>query len=424
MNEFFCQQSEKKASAAPSPAIHTRTYLIMYAPRDCFHRQQPPPQEWLRFASDVWREMDPTEEEEKLCWQSILLPVCALDCTDGDLYHLVLGAWCVPWRDVPKTPFLAAWLSLGAVHRRALLQERMIFAEELDVDRWVEHMLRRDDAAMLAALPVRRRVECCCVSVLPRMCLACGAAQCLAGLVGAERRLDRRPLAAADQRHRLRRRRAARPPRPASAPARARMSLGLLHLRRRLRKRAAALPPVRARERMSLGQTQMRAGGVQKRPLGLPPVPARARRSTRRRLSTLRLRCLCRSMWATTLPGVPARAGRLSPDPPRLGVCREVRPPRLSAVHVRARRRQFRVERTLVRLGRHGRSNGLPFVPARKRLPLGRAPLRHGSVSRPRRLPPVRAHVRVRSVRRSVHRRGETGPTRLLHGRARPRLSL
>ena len=114
--------------------------------------------EWLCAVSDFARnfgENDCVEHHASTTSEEVLsaMPVCDIDCTDGDLYHKVLGAWCVPWPEVPLKPFLAAWFALDKAARQALLDERMVFAEELDVEQWGARMLQRDDAAMLAALP-------------------------------------------------------------------------------------------------------------------------------------------------------------------------------------------------------------------------------------------------------------------------------
>lgn len=116
---------------------------------------------WLWTASDVLRGLplpgdseEEEEEEEFLLPEELLaLPVCALDCADGALFYRVLGAWCVPWTDVPLAPFLAAWFALDAETRRALVLETKVFAAELDGDHWSDNLLARDDADMLAALP-------------------------------------------------------------------------------------------------------------------------------------------------------------------------------------------------------------------------------------------------------------------------------
>lgn len=108
---------------------------------------------WLRAGSDVFRHMveEGGSEEEAAALPMMTLPVCALDCADGELYHRVVGAWCVPWERVPLRPFLAAWFALSTDARRALLLETNVLAKELDVDRWAENLLERDDADMMAA---------------------------------------------------------------------------------------------------------------------------------------------------------------------------------------------------------------------------------------------------------------------------------
>lgn len=111
---------------------------------------------WLRAISDVYRNTDGCDGERTAGRDgahSPGLPKCSRRCTDGALYHCVLGAWCVHWPDVPHENFLRAWHTLSRANRRALLAERVPFATELDADRWPQNMLDRDDAAMIAALP-------------------------------------------------------------------------------------------------------------------------------------------------------------------------------------------------------------------------------------------------------------------------------
>lgn len=111
---------------------------------------------WLRAASDVYRSTDGNNGERQAARDgahSPGLPACARRCADGDLYHRVLGAWCVHWSDVPLEDFLRAWYALPRADRRAMLAERIAFAAELDADRWPQNMLDRDDVTMLAALP-------------------------------------------------------------------------------------------------------------------------------------------------------------------------------------------------------------------------------------------------------------------------------
>lgn len=125
--------------------------------------------EWLKTVSDVFRngqkakgeqqqqQPPPQEDDNNDALQHLLvsLPVCDIDCADGALYYRVLSAWCVSWANVPKAPFLAAWFALSASMRRMLLQERMVFVAELDVDCWRrrQNMLL---AAAAAAGPRRR----------------------------------------------------------------------------------------------------------------------------------------------------------------------------------------------------------------------------------------------------------------------------
>lgn len=122
---------------------------------------------WLKDVSGLYKEAtllstttdddadadaDAEDDDEDTFFQAPLLPVCAMDCADGAQYYRTLGAWCVPWADVPHAPFLAAWLALDAAERRALLEQYGAFAEELDVNRWRRKMVLRDDVAMFAAV--------------------------------------------------------------------------------------------------------------------------------------------------------------------------------------------------------------------------------------------------------------------------------
>lgn len=88
------------------------------------------------------------------------LPTCDSPyCTDLALLYDVLGAWCVPWKNVPKTPFVTYWFARDVAERRALLQSRHCYFEELDEKAWLERMLQRDDADMFVALPESVRAE-------------------------------------------------------------------------------------------------------------------------------------------------------------------------------------------------------------------------------------------------------------------------
>lgn len=71
---------------------------------------------------------------------------------DGVLFYRVLGARAVPWPQVPKGPFLAAWFALPAERRRRLVAKHGFYAAELDEDRWAAHLLARDDVCMLMAV--------------------------------------------------------------------------------------------------------------------------------------------------------------------------------------------------------------------------------------------------------------------------------
>lgn len=111
---------------------------------------------WLRAVSDVYRSTDGCTGERDAARDgahSPGLPTCSRRCMDGDLFHRVLGAWCSDWWLVPLEEFQRAWFLLDRPRRSALLAERKVFAAELDVRRWPQNMLDRDDAAMLAALP-------------------------------------------------------------------------------------------------------------------------------------------------------------------------------------------------------------------------------------------------------------------------------
>lgn len=110
---------------------------------------------WLQTASDLLQEVvcNSGDDDDGVV-QFASLPVCELDCADGELYYRVLGAWLVPWSRVPKSPFLAAWCALSDKRRRGLLNKYKAFAEELDVKHWQENLVKRDDVDMLEALPV------------------------------------------------------------------------------------------------------------------------------------------------------------------------------------------------------------------------------------------------------------------------------
>lgn len=121
---------------------------------------------WLCAASSLAKEVVAAAAEEEgevdqaaAPWVYGGLPVCELECTDGELYYCTLNAWGVDWPDVPFAHFLPAWFSLCNKRRKQLLRERKgMFAEEIGGD-WVQHMIDRDDDDMLAAV-----LDHCCVS--------------------------------------------------------------------------------------------------------------------------------------------------------------------------------------------------------------------------------------------------------------------
>lgn len=78
--------------------------------------------DWLSAASHVIH---------RFAYEARALPVCEIDCADGDLYYRVLVAWHVPWVDVPQPQFMHAWGNLGAEEQRALLEQHGTFAREL-----------------------------------------------------------------------------------------------------------------------------------------------------------------------------------------------------------------------------------------------------------------------------------------------------
>lgn len=103
-------------------------------------------------------------------------PVCSIDCSNGDLYNRVHAAWGVPWSAVARNAhFMKAWFAMCAARRRVRLLDTPAFARQLDADRWHEHMLQRDDADMLAALPA----EVVKHEIRATYCVSLGAVRCL-----------------------------------------------------------------------------------------------------------------------------------------------------------------------------------------------------------------------------------------------------
>lgn len=125
---------------------------------------------WLHGVSDFLRGLDDEDEddedENEAATNDVVvaptLPVCAIDCADGELYYAVLCAWCVPWEKVSKAHFLKAWFALDADKRRELVREKHAFDAELAEGgdgerlRYVRRMLERDDEEMMAALLTAR----------------------------------------------------------------------------------------------------------------------------------------------------------------------------------------------------------------------------------------------------------------------------
>lgn len=120
--------------------------------------------DWLK-QSDLWTALYPNHATEvvganeavganevtNVCVNIEHLPICELDCGDASQLYIVMGAWCMPWSQVPKTTFIPLWLMEPVQERQSLLTLYGYYAHELNPYSWVVNMCARDDVDMYEA---------------------------------------------------------------------------------------------------------------------------------------------------------------------------------------------------------------------------------------------------------------------------------
>lgn len=102
--------------------------------------------EWL-CASDLWRSIQACSEPTSSKGRPRLippelrdLPVCELDCGDPIRIYKAMGAWCLPWSEIPLVVFFPAWMKLIEQVRGSLIEQYRYFKEELNPNQWYQNI--------------------------------------------------------------------------------------------------------------------------------------------------------------------------------------------------------------------------------------------------------------------------------------------
>lgn len=174
------QLHQKIAGGCTSKVNKLSTFVTTYPGARIMATPNPPARvpEWLRRSGFGNSLLSPGDSwDEPVCFPPEL-PRCDVQCTDAKRLYLVMGAWCLSWKEVPIQTFLPLWRALSSRQRRRLVRRYSYYAEELDESRWQTRMFERDDEGMFAAYLQMQSDPTQTLRNLYRFIIAKGAVRC------------------------------------------------------------------------------------------------------------------------------------------------------------------------------------------------------------------------------------------------------